>query len=209
MDQEKIGKFIAACRKDQGFTQAKLAERLGLTDRAVSKWENGKSMPDASIMLDLCEIMLDLCELLKINVNELLSGERLDTASYKEKAEDNLLELHLQEEKANKKMLGLEIVIGTISVISFCVTLIIAAGAEMPVWARVILIVTGSFVLALGIFYSIKIEREAGYYECQECGARYVPSMKAVIFAPHIGRSRQLKCPYCGKRNYHKKTLTK
>ena len=81
LDQEKIGKFIAACRKDQGFTQAKLAERLGLTDRAVSKWENGKSMPDASIMLDLCE-------LLKINVNELLSGERLDTASYKEKAED-------------------------------------------------------------------------------------------------------------------------
>ena len=202
MDQEKIGKFIAACRKDQGFTQAKLAERLGLTDRAVSKWENGKSMPDASIMLDLCE-------LLKINVNELLSGERLDTASYKEKAEDNLLELHLQEEKVNKKMLGLEIVIGTISVISFCVMLIIAAGAEMPIWARVILIITGSFVLALGIFYSIKIEREAGYYECQECGARYVPSMKSVMLAPHIGRSRQMKCPYCGKRNYHKKTLTK
>ena len=64
MDQEKIGKFIASCRKDMGLTQAVLAEKLGITDRAVSKWENGKSMPDASIMLELCG-------LLHITVNEL------------------------------------------------------------------------------------------------------------------------------------------
>ena len=55
MDQEKIGKFIATCRKENGFTQAALAEKLGITDRAVSKWETGKSLPDASIMLELCE----------------------------------------------------------------------------------------------------------------------------------------------------------
>ena len=64
MDQEKIGKFIASCRKDAGLTQAVLAEKLGITDRAVSKWENGKSMPDASLMLDLCQE-------LGITVNEL------------------------------------------------------------------------------------------------------------------------------------------
>lgn len=202
MDQDKIGRFIAACRKEQGYTQAKLAGKLGITDRAVSKWENGKSLPDASIMLELCE-------LLGINVNELLSGERLDSKRYIKKAEDNLFELHVQEEKANKKMLNLEVVVAMISTISFFALLLTALMAELPVWARVILIVTGSALLVIGIIYALKIEQEAGYYECQECGARYVPSMKAVFFAPHIGRSRQMKCSYCGKRNYHKKRLSK
>lgn len=67
MDQMKIGKFIASCRKEQGVTQAVLAEKLGISDRTISKWETGKSMPDSWIMLDLCE-------LLKITVNELLSA---------------------------------------------------------------------------------------------------------------------------------------
>ena len=70
MDQIKIGKFIASCRKEEGMTQAELAEKLGISDRAVSKWETGKSMPDSGIMLELCGF-------LKINVNELLSGERI------------------------------------------------------------------------------------------------------------------------------------
>ena len=83
MNQIKIGKFIASCRKEQGMTQANLAEKLGITDRAVSKWENGKSMPDSGIMLELCE-------LLEINVNELLSGEKIDMNNYEEKTEENL-----------------------------------------------------------------------------------------------------------------------
>ena len=70
MDQEKIGRFIQSCRKEAGLTQAALAEKLGITDRAVSKWEHGKSMPDVSIMMELCSM-------LHINVNELLSGEHL------------------------------------------------------------------------------------------------------------------------------------
>ena len=98
MNQEKIGKFIAKCRKENGYTQASLAEKLGITDRAVSKWENGKNMPDASIMLELCE-------LLKINVNELLTGEHIIMDNYKEAAEENLVEMKTQEEKANKKMI--------------------------------------------------------------------------------------------------------
>lgn len=68
MDQVKIGKFIAECRKKNQLTQVQLAEKLNITDRAVSKWERGKSMPDSSIMLELCKI-------LKISVNDLLSGE--------------------------------------------------------------------------------------------------------------------------------------
>ena len=92
MNQIKIGKFIASCRKEQGMTQANLAEKLGITDRAVSKWENGKSMPDSGIMLELCE-------LLKINVNELLSGEKIDMNNYEEKTEENLQQVLNKVEK--------------------------------------------------------------------------------------------------------------
>ncbi len=82
MDQKKIGKFIALCRKENGYTQAALAEKLGVTDRAVSKWETGKSMPDASIMLELCE-------LLKINADELLTGEHILINNLKETEESD------------------------------------------------------------------------------------------------------------------------
>ncbi len=86
MDQKKIGRFIALCRKENGYTQAGLAEKLGITDRAVSKWENGKSMPDASIMLELCK-------LLKINVDELLTGEHIliDNLEETEASDNNMV----------------------------------------------------------------------------------------------------------------------
>lgn len=92
MDQIKIGKFIASCRKEKGMTQAYLAEKLGISDRAVSKWETGKSLPDTGIMLELCE-------LLNINVNELLSGEKIMTETYNKKAEENLLQMRKEVEE--------------------------------------------------------------------------------------------------------------
>ncbi|MBE5886647.1 MAG: helix-turn-helix transcriptional regulator [Lachnospiraceae bacterium] len=103
MNQEKIGKFIASCRKECGYTQASLGEKLGITDRAVSKWETGKSMPDASIMLELCN-------LLNISVNELLTGEHIAMENYKEKAEENLLELQAKKVKARKSLFQTELV---------------------------------------------------------------------------------------------------
>jgi transcriptional regulator with XRE-family HTH domain/DNA-directed RNA polymerase subunit RPC12/RpoP len=202
MDQEKIGKFIASCRKDMGLTQAALAEKLGITDRAVSKWENGKSMPDASIMLELCGI-------LQITVNELLSGERLDMEDYKKMAEENLLQLQKQEELNNKKLLSLEVVIGYTSTISFMVLIFAASFAvTSPVW-RGVMILTAAVIFAVGMLYCLRLEHDAGYYECPNCGKKYVPSMKAVVMAPHVGRNRRLRCPYCGKRGFHKKVLTK
>ena len=86
MDQIKIGKFIAECRKKNNLTQMQLAEKLNITDRAISKWENGKAMPDSSLMLDLCNE-------LKISVNELLSGEIIKMEDYKKQAEENLLKM--------------------------------------------------------------------------------------------------------------------
>ena len=104
MNQIKIGKFIAECRKRNNLTQMQLAQKLNITDRAISKWENGKAMPDSSIMLDLCKE-------LKISVNELLSGEMIDMNNYDKKAEENLLKLNESNEKKKKIILGSSIVI--------------------------------------------------------------------------------------------------
>ena len=91
MNQTGIGEFIAKCRKEKKLTQAQLAEKMNITDRAVSKWETGKSMPDSSIMLELCEI-------LGITVNELLSGGKIDMESYEKKADENLIALKRKDE---------------------------------------------------------------------------------------------------------------
>ena len=202
MDQEKIGKFISVCRKEQGLTQAALAEKLGITDRSVSKWETGRNLPDASVMPELCA-------LLHIRIGELFRGERIDMENYKETADALLLEMKKQEEQANRKLLSLELVIGYISVISMLVMLFVAGYIETPVWARTVLITVGLAVLAAGTFHALRIEHDAGYYECPNCGYAYVPSMKTVALAPHIGRSRRMTCPKCGRRAFHKKVLTK
>ena len=203
MNQEKIGKFIATCRKENGYTQASLAEQLGITDRAISKWENGKSLPDASIMLELCE-------LLKINVNELLTGERIIMDNYKDIAEKNLVEMRIQEEKANKKLLAAEAFLVTLTVVA-SLSMIMSGCfiAEQNTTMGFILCTLGSLITILGVFYGVKIEHDAGYYECPECKERYVPTMKAVVMAPHYGTTRKMKCPYCQSKGYHKKVLTK
>lgn len=202
MDQEKIGKFIASCRKEQGMTQAVLAEKLGITDRAVSKWETGRSLPDASVMPDLCS-------LLKINLSELFSGERIAMENYKETSDALLLEMKKQEERLNRRMLSTEVVIGCMATFTFLALVLIGSLINMPLWARILLIATGVAVFIFGIAHALKIEQDTGYYECPECGNTYVPSVKAVVLAPHIGRSRKMRCPNCGKRAYHKKVLTK
>ena len=104
MNQIKNGKFIAECRKKNNLTQMQLAEKLNITDRAVSKWENGKAMPDSSLMLDLCKE-------LKISVNELLSGEMIEMNNYDKRAEENLLKLNKSNEYKSKKLVQFGIVI--------------------------------------------------------------------------------------------------
>ncbi|MBQ9001829.1 MAG: helix-turn-helix transcriptional regulator [Eggerthellaceae bacterium] len=202
MNQAKIGRFIASCRKEQGMTQAALAERLGISDRAVSKWETGRSMPDSGIMLELCG-------LLGINVNELLSGERIMEETYSKRLEENLLDLTQQKEEKDRQMLRLEVVIGYTATASFLTLVFVASFVEMPSWLRVLLIVVGSVMFAVGIGNAVKIEQTAGYYECPNCGHRYVPSYMSVFWARHIWRTRKMTCPECGERGWHKKVLTK
>ena len=202
MDQIKIGRFIASCRKEQGMTQAALAEKLGISDRAVSKWENGKSMPDSGIMLELCGF-------LKINVNELLSGERIITEFYDKLAEENLLAMKRELEEKNRQMLRTEYLVVLPAVIAGIVLIFVAAAfVELPV-LRGALIVFAVAMMVLVAFIAVGIEQKAGYYACQNCGHKYVPSYWQVNLAPHAGRIRYLKCPECKKRSWQKKVLTK
>ena len=202
MDQIKIGRFIASCRKDVGLTQAVLAEKLGISDRAVSKWENGKSMPDSGIMLDLCE-------LLKINVNELLSGEKIMVESYDKHAEENLLAMRKEVEEKNRQLLKAEVWIGGPATIAGLVMCAVAADVEIPVWTKAVLIVFALAMILAVAFIAVGIEQKAGYYECQKCHDRHVPTYWQTNLAMHMGRTRYMKCPECGKYSWQKKVLTK
>ena len=202
MDQVKIGRFIADCRKAQKLTQMQLAEKLNITDRAVSKWETGKSLPDSSIMLELCGI-------LGITVNDLLSGEVVKVNNYNDKLEKNLLEMVKEKEANDKRLLTFEWVIGVLSAI--VITALVFVGALLPMedWLRIVFIFSGFIPGFVGFFFAVKIEQVAGYYECKECGHKYVPTYKAVNLAPHMGRSRYMKCPECGKKSWQKKVISK
>lgn len=201
MDQIKIGKFIASCRKGQGMTQANLAERLGISDRAVSKWETGRSMPDSGIMLELCG-------LLKINVNELLSGEHIMAESYNNQLEQNLLAMRKEVEEKNRQMLRMEILVSVPAVFTGLAVMFIASFVDMPVWVRATLIGVGIVLIFAVGFVAIGIEQKAGYYECRKCRHRYVPTYWAVNLAMHVNRTRYMKCPECGKFSWQKKVLS-
>ena len=144
MNQIKIGKFIAKCRKEKKLTQAQLAEKLGITDRAVSKWETGKSMPDSSIMLELCKI-------LGITVNELLGGEEISMESYEKMADENLIALKRKDENNRTKNMIISILFSAILLIGIMVCLIcnIAVSGSLT-WS---LIPVSSIVFTWGILF--------------------------------------------------------
>ena len=202
MDQVKIGKFIAERRKCANLTQMQLAEKLGITDKAVSKWERGIAMPDSSIMLELCGIF-------GISVNELLSGEKVTMDNYNKEWEKNLLEAVKQKEQADKRLLAVEVLIGITATVVLLALIFVAAFVQMESWVRISLIVLGFALFLAGCFYALRIEQVAGYYACKECGNRYVPTYKSVNLAPHMARTRYMRCPQCGKKTWQKKVLTK
>ena len=202
MDLVKIGKFIADCRKKKNLTQMQLAEKLNITDRAISKWECGRAMPDSSIMLDLCSV-------LEISVNELLLGEEIEMEKYNKQVEQNLIEMVKQKEEADKRLLKIEIVLIAIS-ITFFISLIVVIGlVEMPLWAKILIGIGGFVQLVISTLISFRIEQKAGYYECQECHHTFIPTFAQATLAPHIGRKKYMKCPSCKKKSYCKKVISK
>lgn len=202
MNQIKIGRFIAAKRKEQKMTQVQLAEKLGITDRAVSKWETGKSLPDASIMLQLCGY-------LRITVNDLLSGEVVSMENYNERTEKNLIEVIRQKEEADKRLLTIEIVIGLLSTAFLFTMVAVAALIQMKDSIRFLLIAIGFVQFLVAMTFAIRIEQTAGYYVCKKCGHRYIPTFGSVNMAMHFGRTRYMKCPECNKKSWQKKVISK
>ncbi len=121
MNQEKIGKFILECRKEKKLTQTELAEKLGVTDKSVSNWENGRNMPDLSLFKPLCEI-------LDISINDLISGEKISKYKYQEKLEENII---TTIDYTNKKVLVKNNIIG-ILLLAFGIIIAITAMSIFP-----------------------------------------------------------------------------
>lgn len=202
MDLIKIGKFIADCRKEKMLTQEELAEKLYVTDRAVSKWERGLSLPDAGKMLNLCDI-------LDINVNELLNGEKIDMINYEKKTEKLLLELARQDELKNKKLMTAMWSLLITSAIFYVGIVILAVNMLEEGIVLGIVICASTILFLIASFIALKFEVDAGYYECKNCHYRFIPNYIEVLFAMHMSTTRYLKCPKCNKRSWSKKVMTK
>ena len=202
MNQIKIGRFIAERRKKKNITQSQLAEKLNVTDRAVSKWETGKSMPDTAIMLDLCN-MLD------ITVNELLYGEEIIMENKNDKNEQILIEMAKEVEHKNKTIWTAMLVIMIVSIIGLLGSLLIVAFfVPEGVW-QIVAIIGICIVFLIPCFYALKLEVSVGAYKCKNCGHEIVPTYKQAMNALHMGFTRYLKCPNCNKRTWCKKVIKK
>ena len=203
MDQIKIGKFISERRKQLNLTQAQLAAKLNITDRAVSKWETGRSLPDASIMLDMCNI-------LNITVNDLLNGEVITMDNYKTQSEEILIEMVKEKEERDRMLLNAELIAGIFSLLPLLIaTIFVAYNESMAEWLRTVIVFASLIPFLIAVPFLIKIEQKAGYYKCAECGHFYVPTFKSVLWAPHMGLTRKMKCPNCGKKSWQKKVISK
>ena len=202
MDQFKIGKFIAECRKQKQLTQLQLADKLGITDKAISKWERGIAMPDTSIMLELCDI---LC----ITVNELLNGEMINMENSNEKNEQLLLDMAKELETKNKTIWSSMWAIMIVSMTALIAGIFIAAFLiPEGIW-QLVTILGICIVFLIPCFYALKLEVSVGAYKCQNCGHEIVPTYKEVLMAKHRGFTRHLMCPKCNKRTWCKKILKK
>ena len=202
MDQLKIGKFIAECRKQKKLTQMQLAERLNITDKAISKWERGLAMPDTSIMLELCDI-------LGVSVNELLSGEKITMEKSEQKNEQLLLEITKELQQKNKIIWSAMWTIMIVSITALIASIFIAAFV-VPAGPWQLVTILGACVLFfIPCFYALKLEVSVGAYKCKNCGYEIVPTYKEALNAMHRGTTRYLKCPNCNQRTWCKKIVKK
>ena len=202
MNQIKIGRFIAECRKKVSLTQMQLAEKLGITDKAISKWERGVAMPDTSIMLELCDI-------LGISVNELLIGEKITMENNNLKNEQLMLDMAKELEQKNKTIWNSMWAIMIVSITGLIAGILLAAFLiPEGVW-QLVAILSVCVVFLIPCFYALKLEISVGAYKCKNCGCEIVPTYTQALNAMHMGTTRYLKCPECNKHSWCKKVLKK
>ena len=201
MDQIKIGKFIAECRKKQNLTQAQLAEKLDITDRAISKWETGKAMPDSDIMLDLCDI-------LGIKVNELLCGEMIEIEHKDEQLNELIFQMAKNEERYHKRLLYSAYVIIATSLTALICLMSLISLLIPECGFQEFLIIVSVILFIIPCMIALKFKAETGYYECKNCQHMFVPNYKEIAVLMQTPTRRLLKCTKCGKWTWCKK-LTK
>ena len=200
MDQLRIGKFIAECRKEKRLTQMQLAEQLGITDKAISKWERGIAMPDSSIMLDVCRI-------LGISVNELLSGEKMNMENQTAKTEELLIEMKKREELLRKKLYIRSRVLYFIMIFN-----LLLVGAILFVnrhWGinkisdRIFVLIALIVYILMGVMV-MPMLYESNRFKCRHCQHEFgTPKFSKEWF------SFRVTCPRCGKKERHKRISLK
>lgn len=201
MDYIKIGNFIANERKTKKLTQAKLAEKIFVSEKTISKWENGKGLPDTNSLTKLCEVF-------EISLNELLNGERV-VEKDKQKIDNLLLNMTKELQIKNKIIWNNMWVLLIVSMASLLGGVFIA-GFLIPkgIW-QLITILGVCIVFLVPCFYALKLEISVGTYKCKKCGYELTPTYSEALWAMHMGTTRYLKCPNCKRRTWCKKVLHK
>lgn len=201
MDADKIGRFIAETRKLHRLTQAQLADELRVSDKTISKWECGRGLPEVSLMLPLCEK-------LGISVNDLLSGEKVTDLDYQTKAEENMTSL-LKEKEESRKSFAASVMIGIIAILAVVSLVLLAAFLEIPVAARIALVVLALVTAVFGVAWTAILDKNSGAFECPFCKEMFVPGMKEYVNGVHTFTKRKLTCPKCGKTGMCKHRITR
>ena len=201
MEPTRIGRFIAERRKALGLTQRQLAEQLSVSDKAVSKWETGRGLPDVLLMPPLCAA-------LGITVNDLLSGERVGEGDYRKKAEENMMEL-MRENAENRQRLAQSIACGGVTVVAVCALVALAAFLPLPAFARVALLLLAMATAVVGIWAAATLDARAGWFECPHCKELFAPAMADYVKGLHTFTRRRLTCPHCGQTGMCRHRVTR
>ncbi len=201
MDMQKVGTFLAELRKERNLTQDELGEQIGVTNKTVSRWENGNYLPPV-------EMLQILSKLFDVSINELLSGVRLDEKHYKENAEEYIVTDLMKKRNEAKKRLTVSCIVALITILAGLSIILLSALLSAPIWLKIICIVFSFIIIILGVVVCCVLTVDAGVYECPVCGEKFVPSMKDFIGGAHTLTKRKLKCPKCGKKIFCKKRLS-
>ena len=199
MDLRKIGKFIAQKRQENNYTQEGLAEALDVSNRSVSKWERGICLPDSGHMAELCK-------LLKISINDLFNGEKVDMKDAEKKTEQLLIEMAKRQEIANKRtFVHMNITAVGAMLLYFAVVGIAARCMHKEDFWPILIITFATLVLVVTLYFAFRIEVDLGHYTCKHCKHEFTPTYGQALRAMHMGTTRYLKCPKCHKRSWSKK----